>query len=75
MKAFVFEYLDKVSDNHHEEGGLFIVARDKERAIELIDETNGTVRVTSDEWKKVLVYELSGSYEEKLIAFPDAGCC
>lgn len=75
MKAFVFEYLDKVSDNWHEEGGLFIVASDKGRAIELINGTNGVVKVLEEEWKKVLVYELSGDYQEKLITFPDAGCC
>lgn len=75
MKAFVFESIDKVSDNYHSDGGLFIVAKDKNRAIELINVTAGEVVVTEDDWNKVITYELLGEYEEALIAFPDAGCC
>jgi len=32
MKIFVFNYIEKVSDNYHDGGGLVIIAKDIEHA-------------------------------------------
>lgn len=74
MKMFVFEYIDKVSDRYHSEGGLMVVAKDKEQVVELIEEY-GDIEITKEEWKNVIIYELSKDEEPKVFIFPDAGCC
>ncbi|WP_268753430.1 hypothetical protein [Alkalihalobacillus trypoxylicola] len=38
MKMFLFEDLDEVSPNYHCNGGLVVVARDKDHVKELIAE-------------------------------------
>jgi len=74
MKMFVFEYISKVSDRYHPEGGLVIVAKDKEQVIELIEEY-GIIEITEEEWKDVIIYELKNNEKPRIFAFPDAGCC
>lgn len=74
MKVFVFEYIDKVSEEYHEGGGLLIVAKTEERAKELIN-AEEYVNVTAKEWTEVVVIDAMPDAEERLIVFPDAGCC
>ena len=74
MKMFIFEYLNEVSDNYHCEGGLAVVAKDKEQVYQLIKE-HGDIEITEDEWKEAYIYELIGDIEPKVFVFPDAGCC
>lgn len=74
MKMYVFEYIDQVSPNYHTEGGLMVVAKDKDQVIKLI-EAEGDIEITSDEWEKVIIYELKNNEEPKVFVFPDAGCC
>lgn len=38
MKVFVFEYINQVSPNYHSEGGLMVIAKDKEQVIQLIED-------------------------------------
>lgn len=74
MNVYVFEWVDQVSGREHAGGGLLIVAKSVERAKEMIaDETY--VDVTDEEWAKVIVIKSYVKSEERLIAFPDAGCC
>ena len=75
MNMYIFENADKVSDNYHEGGGLAIVAADIEHVKQLVEATNGTVRLSDDDIKQVTVYPLKGKHEAKIFAFPDAGCC
>lgn len=72
MKIWIWEYLDHVSDNWHEEGGLVVIAQDEATCRTLIE--NSEARVTEEEWPQSLVYEIEAP-EPKVIAFPDAGCC
>ena len=74
MKLFLFEYLDHVSENYHDEGGLVIVAENKEDAVRQV-EAMPNVRISEDEWNSVIEYELAQSYKPKVYVFPDAGCC
>lgn len=74
MKVFVWEYVGKVSDNYHEEGGLLVVAHNEERAKELIT-AEPYVNVTEDDWKDVIIIDALPGEKERLITFPDAGCC
>lgn len=76
MKMYVFERVDKVSEMYHPEGGLMVVAKDRDHAKSLI-EAEPEVEVTEVEWKDVTEYYLDDfyRYEPRVIAFPDAGCC
>lgn len=74
MKIFVWERASKVSDFYHDEGGLLIVAKDEARAEELINAEQDVI-VTAEEWKDVIVIEAQADEQERLITFPDAGCC
>lgn len=74
MNTYIFKYIDQVSENYHSGGGLLIVAESKERAIELIDDES-YVEVTDEEWAEAIVIKTFKSEKERLITFPDAGCC
>lgn len=74
MKIFVFERVNKVTCRYHEEGGLVVVARDREHVEELI-KAEGSIEINKEEWKEVIEYELAKDEEPRVFIFPDAGCC
>jgi len=74
VKAFVFDYVEEVSAHWHTGGGLLIVAESIARAKELIEKEQ-YVKVTDKEWEKVITIDAQSYEEERLITFPDAGCC
>ena len=74
MKIFVFERIDKCSDNYHEEGGLVVIAKDVEQAKELL-KTDNSIEVTDEEWQNVESFALVDNVEPKFWVMPDAGCC
>lgn len=74
MKVFIFESINQVTSSWHPEGGLVIVAQSKERAKEMISASKD-ISVTESEWEKVVVIETKYNEEERIIVFPDAGCC
>lgn len=74
MKIFVFERINKCSDNYHKEGGLVVIAKDIEHAKELLKRDN-SIHVTEDEWKDVESFTLTDNVEPKFWVMPDAGCC
>lgn len=73
MNVYIFEHIDKLTQNYHNEGGLVIIAKDKKSAKKLIN-TNTHIEVTAKEWENVIIYSVNAT-EEKLYIFPDAGCC
>lgn len=76
MKMYVFERIDKVTEAWHPEGGLMVVAKDRDHA-KVILEAEHDVEVTEEEWDGALEYYLDDFYQYKprVIVFPDAGCC
>ena len=74
MKMFIFKELSQVSDNYHSEGGLAVIAKDKDQVYQLIEEY-GDIEITEDEWHEVWIYDLVGDVEPEVFVFPDAGCC
>lgn len=73
MFIFIFEYINQVSSAYHSGGGLVVMAKDKERAKELIQAAED-VTVTEEDWKDVKSYPISEHVDEEVITFPDAGC-
>lgn len=71
MKAFLWHQIDKVSDNYHEGGGVIIVAEtiDRAREIALVGDEKMSIDGEPD-----YIFD-SDLIEEKVIPFPNAGCC
>ncbi len=84
MKIFIFQEVKLLTDNFHSNGGLVIVAKDLESALNLAKNYDGgytwqddknPIKLNEEEIKNVISYDLVGEHEEKLFIFPDAGCC
>lgn len=74
MKLFILD-VAQLTSAYHSGGGLVIVARDIERAKEIIDGYSKDTEPTQDEWDSATIYDLYGDYEEETYFFPNAGCC
>ena len=70
MKVFVWNRIEKASDNYHEEGGLVVFAESLEKALQLANAIGAhpTQEEAPDE-----IRECKG--DEKAYVMPDAGCC
>jgi hypothetical protein len=76
MKVFIWERIEKLTDNYHSDGGLVVVAANLQRAVELA-EAEGVEfsKGDYDELTPSNVYNTDDSAKEKVFIFPDAGCC
>lgn len=75
MKMFIWEYLGGLTGNYHDGGGVLVVAETQDRAVELIKLHNSELVVEfGDNPEADLIYEVEAN-EEKIMIFPDAGCC
>uniref|UniRef100_A0AAU6VZJ0 Uncharacterized protein n=2 Tax=unclassified bacterial viruses TaxID=12333 RepID=A0AAU6VZJ0_9VIRU len=66
MKVYIFNYVDEITSNYHDGGGLVVVAESLERAKEMFPQIGDTA---PDD-----ILETSEKFEKSYI-FPDAGCC
>lgn len=66
MRSFVWQRIDKLTDNYHEDGGLLIIAESLEKAYAMEPSALGI--------KPDFDYECEDQLVKKII-FPDAGCC
>ena len=75
MKVFIFEYVEKLTGNYHEEGGLVVIAENETEARELI-KTDQNIKISKEEWEEVIIYNLKDeTVLSRMFIFPDAGCC
>lgn len=71
--VYVWNRLDKLTDNYHCEGGLVVVAGSLDRAREIAVQRVPTCDPSPDPDQ---VWPLAaGAIEEQVFCFPDAGCC
>jgi hypothetical protein len=73
MKIFIFEYVKSLTDNYHSDGGLVVIAKDRDDAKALI-KTDPCIKIDKAEWASVEEYRVIGA-KPKIYVFPDAGCC
>jgi hypothetical protein len=74
MKVFIWFNIDQLTDNHHSDGGLVVIA-DNEQDARIIAMERGVV-FSDDE--KPEVYKLDDEHlgsKNKIFIFPNAGCC
>lgn len=74
MKIFVFEYVAQCSYNYHSDGGVVIVAEDREDAMRMVAEDEYLVLEDSD-WEAVDEYDCPEDRKSIVYVFPNAGCC
>jgi hypothetical protein len=73
MKCFVWAYADKVSDSYHSGGGALAIAKDEERAREILNAMEGC-SIRPDEMPDH-VFGVDDDTPELALVFPDAGGC
>jgi protein-L-isoaspartate O-methyltransferase len=74
MMIYVFQNVEKLTDNWHSGGGLVIVANGPEHARELIA-GDKSIQLTTQDWFDCKVYPLNGHHNPAVFVFQDAGCC
>lgn len=73
MRMFVWEYVDGITDRYHDGGGVVVIAKDADRARDLLMATDG---VSNKNFTDEPDFSTSvGTRKEKVFIFPDAGCC
>ena len=75
MQGFVWEYVDGITSNYHDGGGVLVIAENLVAAREALGKEGG-VKPTSE----VFTQEPSWCFgvvesEPKVFIFADAGCC
>lgn len=73
MKIFIWERVDRATNNFHSAGGVMVVAENIEHAMKLAEGQGVTFSSKYD--SPYIEYELQGDNEPNVIIFPDAGCC
>lgn len=82
MKIFIWEYVKELTHRWHSGGGLVVIAKDEERARVLASEyidkevqDEPYINLPKDKAPD-LIFEIANSQvEEKVVTFPNAGCC
>lgn len=75
--VFIWDEVDNLTHNWHDDGGLVVVAVDLAKARELIVD-NGRIPASCTALTDPPdhTYPLKrGTYQDKVFVFPDAGCC
>lgn len=73
MKVYIWKDIGQVSYNYHPEGGLVVVAESEARAREIAN-SYPDIEVLEGEKPDVCIAAGEGE-EERVIPFPNAGCC
>ena len=71
-KIWIFEYLEKVSNNYHEGGGLVVVSSNLEQA-KFDVKAQKDIEVSDEDWSNALAGKTD--LPKRIIVFPDSGCC
>lgn len=75
MKLFLWQYIQHITDEHHNGGGLVIVAKDLSAAYEAIRrDPSMPIQCGAFTSEPSEIYDV-GDVPPTLITFPDSGCC
>ena len=72
MRVFVWQSVDKCSDNYHEDGGVVVFAENEARARELANQQPGCA-IRADERPDEVRDIAEGA--ARVFIMPNAGCC
>jgi hypothetical protein len=74
MIIFIWDYLPAITTSYHDGGGVLVVAKNHERALEILKEKCPDVNF-GDNNLPDRTYNTESDEEETIVLFPDAGCC
>ena len=74
MKVFIWERVDKCTNNYHRAGGVVAIAETEEEARALANQEDGC-SIDPKENPTVAIDCLNPYEQKKAYVFPDAGCC
>lgn len=69
MKLFIWQRIDRATDNYHPEGGVVAIARDLDRAVQLAAGKGATIDKAPDR-----TLDVRDNTSEEVFIFQDAGC-
>ena len=72
MRVFVWQSVDKCSDNYHRDGGVVVFAENEARARELANQQPGCA-IRADEMPDEVRDIAEGA--ARVFIMPNAGCC
>lgn len=81
MNVYVWDYLKRMSDSYHDDGGVVVVAESVEKARELLrtKDEHGYTPVPGDsdvfDREPEVTYPTAGEVAARVFTFPNAGCC
>jgi hypothetical protein len=78
MNVYVWDHLNRMSDNYHDNGGVVVVAASLERAHELLrvkGQYGAAVPEDSDVFTTAPTATYPSEGDERVYTFPNAGCC
>ena len=76
MKAYVYNYVDGLTDNWHDGGGLLIITEgDPQQALNLELAGHEPYKQAPTLPEPDAIYKVHKGQEEKVFIFPDSGCC
>jgi len=75
MKLFVWNYVERASDNYHDCGGIVVIADSLERAREIVAERTGKDDKPCEAMTKIPDLTRDCEGPEYVAIHPDAGCC
>jgi len=82
MKIFIWEYVEDLTGHYHSDGGAVVIAENLERALELLN-SNGDRRGSDTPFSDLpkidklpdMTMDINGDSQERVMIFPDKGCC
>lgn len=67
MKIFIWEDIEDITNSYHSGGGAVVICESHDRAIELVPKLHNAGQPN-------IIFEVDAP-EEKIVIFPDSGCC
>jgi len=74
MKIFILPRVEECTEEYHTEGGLVVLAKDIDKAKELI-KAETQARPTEEEWASATIFDVVGEHEPAHWIMSDTGCC
>ena len=72
MNIYIWEYLDKVSNSYHSDGGVVVFADTEEEARKMANYEDGCVITLDKNPSHTVKCE---DVKKQVLIFPNAGCC
>lgn len=73
-RMYIFEYVDGITDNYHNGGGLAIITKSGD-PVQVFRDANPDLDPDFANEDAPASYQVPDDTEERIFVFPDVGCC